>query len=59
VRVLVIGGTGQVGRAAIAALAERGVAATVAARHPSPRGVAADLADAASVTAAARGFDAV
>ena len=49
-RALVIGGTGQVGRAAMTALA---------ARHPGPGGMSCNLRDPASVTAAARGFDTV
>lgn len=58
-RVLVIGGTGQVGGAAVAALASSGVDATVAARRRPPGGIALDLRDAAAVEAAAQGFEAV
>ena len=58
-RVLVIGGTGQVGRAVVDALTDTGVAATIAARRPPPGGIALDLGDTGAVEAAARGFDAV
>lgn len=58
-RILVIGGTGKAGGAAVAALAAEGIDATVAARRPPPGGIALDLEDAAAVEAAARGHAAV
>ncbi|MFO6448365.1 SDR family oxidoreductase [Erythrobacter sp. NE805] len=57
-RVLVIGGTGKIGRPLTALLRERGAEAVVLARGPGPGGIALDTADAAGLEAAARGFDA-
>jgi uncharacterized protein YbjT (DUF2867 family) len=57
VRALVIGGTGKVGSAVMATLAERGAMAVAAARNPPPGGLSLDLRDAASVVSVARGFD--
>lgn len=57
-RVLVIGGTGKIGRPLVAALRERGAQAVVLARNPGPGGLAIDTADAAALEAAAQGFDA-
>lgn len=57
-RVLVIGGTGKIGRPLVALLRERGAQAVVLARNPGPGGLALDTADAAALEAAARGFDA-
>lgn len=57
-RVLVIGGTGKIGRPLTAMLRARGAEAAVLARHPGADGFAVDTADAAALEAAARGFDA-
>jgi uncharacterized protein YbjT (DUF2867 family) len=57
-RVLVIGGTGKIGRPLVASLRERGAQAVVLARNPGPGGLAIDTADAAALEAAAPGFDA-
>lgn len=57
-RVLVIGGTGKIGRPLVAALRERGAQAVVLARNPDPGGLAIDTTDAAALEAAAQGFDA-
>ena len=57
-RVLVIGGTGQVGSAAVAALAAHGIAATIGARRPPAGGIALDLTRPGSL-AVACDFDAV
>jgi uncharacterized protein YbjT (DUF2867 family) len=57
-RILVIGGTGKIGSRLTAILRARGAEAVVLARHPGPGGLAVDTADAASLEAAARGFDA-
>lgn len=58
--ILVIGGTGKTGSATLAALRASGVAGAVSAsrRAAGPGTVALDVADPASVEAAARGFDA-
>lgn len=52
---LIIGGTGKTGRAALATLRARGAKAVAAARHDAE--VRLDVADPASVEAGARGFD--
>lgn len=57
-RVLVIGGTGKIGRPLVAGLRERGAQAVVLARNPGPGGLAIDTTDAAALEAAAQGFDA-
>lgn len=57
-RVLVIGGTGKIGRPLTAILRARGADGVVLARNPGPGGLAVDTADAAALEAAARGFDA-
>ncbi len=57
-RVLVIGGTGKIGRHLINGLRVAGVEAVAASRHPDTDGIALDLADAGAVEAVARGFDA-
>lgn len=57
-RVLVIGGTGQVGRHIVPALSQRGVEAITAARNPGLGGVALDLAEPDTIADAARGCDA-
>ena len=56
-KALVIGGTGKTGSATLAALHERGIDAISAARRAAPGMVALDVADPASVEAAAHGFD--
>lgn len=56
-RVLVIGGTGKVGRLLAARLRALGHAAVPLARNPGPDGITADLADPAAIEAAARSFD--
>ncbi|RVT42278.1 SDR family oxidoreductase [Sphingobium algorifonticola] len=57
-RIMVIGGTGQVGRPLVRRLRATGADVVVAARHPGAGGVALDLADTVSLAKAARGFDA-
>lgn len=57
-RVLVIGGTGKIGRPLTVMLRARGAEAVVLARNPGANGLAVDTADAAALEAAARGFDA-
>ncbi len=57
-RVLVIGGTGKIGTHLVTGLRAAGVEAVPASRHPDHDGVTLELGDAASVEAAARGFDA-
>ncbi len=61
-RILVIGGTGKTGSAAVAALRARAVDTVVGARSPDKGGgeggVVLDVRDPASVEAAATGFDA-
>ena len=57
-RILVIGGTGKIGRHLVEVLRLAGHEAVAAARHPGAGGVALDLGDADSVAAAAAGFDA-
>jgi uncharacterized protein YbjT (DUF2867 family) len=57
-RVLVIGGTGTIGSRLTAILRARGAEAVVLARNPGEGGIALDIADAAGLEAAARGFDA-
>jgi uncharacterized protein YbjT (DUF2867 family) len=55
-RVLVIGGTGKIGRPLTAMLRARGADAVVVARNPGAGGLAVDTADARALEAAARGF---
>jgi uncharacterized protein YbjT (DUF2867 family) len=55
--ILLIGGTGTVGAATAAALAARGVAATVAARRPGPGGIVLDVTSPDSLSVA-QGYDA-
>lgn len=55
-RVLAIGGTGQVGRHVVAHLREQAVDTVVAARRPPAGGVALDLRHPTAIEAAARGF---
>lgn len=57
-RVLVIGGTGKIGRPLTAMLRARGADAVVLARNPGSGGLAVDTADAGALEAAALGFDA-
>ncbi|MBL0923790.1 MAG: NmrA family NAD(P)-binding protein [Sphingomonadaceae bacterium] len=57
-RVLVIGGTGKIGRHLVHGLRAAGVEATAASRHPEADGIALGMADAHAVEAAAKGFDA-
>lgn len=56
--ILVIGSTGKTGSATLAALRARGIEAVGAARNAGPGMVALDVAEPASVEAAARGFEA-
>lgn len=57
-RVLVIGGTGKVGRRLVGTLRARGIAAVPLARHAGEEGIAADIADAPGLEMLAKGFDA-
>ena len=57
-RILVIGGTGQVGSHVVTDLQAMRHEAVPAARNPGPGGLAMDLRDAGRVEEAARGFDA-
>lgn len=57
-RAIIIGGTGQVGSATLAALRAAGVEAVPASRHPGADGVALDMTDPAAVQRVARGYDA-
>lgn len=56
-RAIVIGGTGQVGGATLAALRAAELDAVAASRHPGAGGVALDMTDAAAVRCVAEGFD--
>lgn len=56
-RILVIGGTGQIGRPLVAVLRTLGVQAVAAARRAGDGGIAVDMRDAAALAEAARGFD--
>jgi farnesol dehydrogenase len=58
-RVLVTGGTGYLGSAIVRALARAGHEPVVFARSAVPPGVAGDIRDTRSVTAAAAGMDAI
>ncbi len=61
-RVLVTGGSGYLGTAIVDALARRGHAPVVFARAPTPAdgdAIAGDVTDAAALTRAARGVDAI
>jgi uncharacterized protein YbjT (DUF2867 family) len=58
VRILVIGGTGKIGKHLIGGLRAAGVEAVAAARHPGPSGIVLDLRDVDAIETAARGFDA-
>jgi uncharacterized protein YbjT (DUF2867 family) len=58
VRILVIGGTGKIGKHLVDGLREAQAEAVPASRHPSPDGTALDLSDSGAVELAARGFDA-
>jgi uncharacterized protein YbjT (DUF2867 family) len=57
-RILVIGGTGKIGRPLTALLRARGAEAVPLSRRGSEGGIAADSADAEALEAAAAGFDA-
>lgn len=57
-RVLVIGGTGQVGRPLVAGLKAAGVNAVAAARHANAGEICVDITDPAALQEAAQGFDA-
>lgn len=57
-RVLVIGGTGKVGRRLVGSLRSRGIEAVPLARQPGAGGIAADIADVRSLEQLAKGFDA-
>ncbi len=57
-RVIVIGGTGQVGAHVVSGLRAAGVEAIAAARNAGADGIKIDLKDGAALKAAAHGFDA-
>jgi uncharacterized protein YbjT (DUF2867 family) len=57
-RVLVIGGTGKIGRQLVARLREAGAEAVPASRHPELGGIGVDIANAEALRVAAKGFDA-
>ncbi len=57
-KILVIGGTGKTGMAAVETLQARGIDAVVAARTPPAGGLAVDVRDPAGLEKAAQGFDA-
>lgn len=56
-RILVLGGTGKIGRQLVSRLRDAGVEAMPASRHPGPDGLAVDLADPHKLASSARGFD--